>query len=511
MNASDRKVDLRSFYPFNCCDDALRARALSLGKCVSYTTGESVLLNGSPAKHCGVIIEGQAVAFKTDSSGKRYQLCLDEGCFIGLEVLESGSTYTQKVTAASDLEVFFWNTSGISQLCEDSYKFADALKIMNEGRLYQEQWLLPETDITDPVLCSTGAHWLSIIAPGFIILPALGIGLYGCSLMVRRYPVTWLLIFFLLFSAGILLYRKITKRFNERIIITAKNAIHVPQNEESPMEVLRLYRLQSVGVRQNIFGKLVDTGKIELKTDEQKIYTPLISRPLTTAALIKSFAEKASLGRKIPLTAGKEKINLPAQSRAGSERHTVTAGSPRIHYHTQAEPFGENQSVSFVSQSDDDSLSAIQFQAIEFRAHWALLVKMLLKPFLLMAACAAGYHFFRNFSNLFFIIFLFCIIWSIYQFITWKNHRFIIEEDCVRDCSRKPLTNEDQNLAMNHRIQSVRYTKKGFFQNLLNYGTVYIMAGEGELSFDYVSDPKYVQEQIKQTCSRYESKRFFKD
>lgn len=508
MNASARKVDLRSFYPFNCCDDALRIKAMSLGKCVSYKTGEPVLLNGSPAKHCGVIIEGQAVAFKTDSSGKRYQLCLDEGCFIGLEVLVPGSTYTQKVTAASDLEVFFWNTGGIGQLCEDSYKFADAMKIMNDGRLYQEQWLVPETDITDPVLCSTGAHWLSVIAPGFIILPALGIGLYGCSLMVRRYPITWLLIFILLFAAGILLYQKISKRSNERMIITAKNAIHVPQNEESPMEVLRLYRLQSVAVRQNILGKLINAGHIELQTDEQKVHTPLLPNPLTTAALINSFAEKTSLGRKIPLIAGKEKINLSVQNETEREHHGGTADSPRINFHTPAEPFGENRVVSTVIQPDDDPLSAIQFQTIEFRAHWALLVKMLLKPFLLMAACIAGFYLFRNFSNLFFVIFLFCIIWSIFQVITWRNHRFIIEEDCVRDCSRQPLTKEDQNLAMNHRIQSVRYTKNGFFQNLFNYGTVYIMAGEGELNFDYVSDPKYVQEQIKQTCSRYESKRF---
>ncbi len=42
---------------------------------------------------------------------------------------------------------------------------------------------------------------------------------------------------------------------------------------------------------------------------------------------------------------------------------------------------------------------------------------------------------------------------------------------------------------------------------LFNYGTVYILAGEGELTFDYVSDPKNVQKLIMDTCSRYEEKR----
>ena len=63
-------------------------------------------------------------------------------------------------------------------------------------------------------------------------------------------------------------------------------------------------------------------------------------------------------------------------------------------------------------------------------------------------------------------------------------------------------------MAMNHKIQSVRYTKVGFFQNLLNYGTVYILAGEGEVSFEYVGNPKYVQEKIMETCYLYETKRF---
>ena len=62
-------------------------------------------------------------------------------------------------------------------------------------------------------------------------------------------------------------------------------------------------------------------------------------------------------------------------------------------------------------------------------------------------------------------------------------------------------------MAMNHKIQSVRYEKNGFFQTLLNYGTVYILAGEGELSFDYVSDPRHVQQLIMDTCNRCEAKR----
>ena len=69
MKVSDRIADLRRYFPFSLGETTLRTQALSLGKCVKYSTGESVLLSGSPAKHCGLILSGQAVAFKFDSNG----------------------------------------------------------------------------------------------------------------------------------------------------------------------------------------------------------------------------------------------------------------------------------------------------------------------------------------------------------------------------------------------------------------------------------------------------------
>ena len=103
MKATNRIADLRRFFPFSRCETTLRTKALTLGKCVKYEAGETVLFSGSHAKHCGLIIEGQAVAFKIDSGGRRYQLCLDEGCFIGLESVEEDSSYTAKIAALSDL------------------------------------------------------------------------------------------------------------------------------------------------------------------------------------------------------------------------------------------------------------------------------------------------------------------------------------------------------------------------------------------------------------------------
>ena len=136
MKVSDRIADLRRYFPFSLGETTLRTQALSLGKCVKYSTGESVLLSGSPAKHCGLILSGQAVAFKFDSNGNRYQLCLEEGCFVGLETLREESTYTAKIVAVSDLEILFWNSDGLKKLCDYSPEFAQGIQMLDDGRVY---------------------------------------------------------------------------------------------------------------------------------------------------------------------------------------------------------------------------------------------------------------------------------------------------------------------------------------------------------------------------------------
>lgn len=485
MNVSDRKVVLNSFFPFSSFDENFNRKALELGKCVNYTAGESLLTSGSPARYCGLILEGQAVAFKKDSEGKRYQVCLEAGCFIGLETLDGNQCFTSKVTAVTDLEVFFWNSDGLRQLSEESIEFERALNLLNEGRSYQERWLIPDTEMTDPVLASRNVHWLSIISPLFVILPLLFLLLWVCALMIRRYPVVWLLVFALLAAAGSLLYRQIISRLNERVILTTRNYIHIPRHAETNMTVARLYQIQSITIEQNFLKKMINAGQIVLNMENSVIKTPLLSSPNRTAELIHSFAVRAALGRNIPLISHDRKFQREKR---------------------QGIPESEQRNDPFVQTNEP-------FQTIEFRAHWALLLKKIIKPLLLLILSIAAAGYLRKIPNtesirrIMLFTALIAISMIIYQFLSWRSHRFTIEKDCVRDFSRRPLSHEDQNLAMNYKIQSVRYAKKGFFQNMLDYGTVYILAGEGELSFDYVRNPKYVQQQIMETCSLYESRR----
>ena len=483
MRVSDRIVNLKDFFPFNCCEDTLLAKAMKLGKCVKYSSGEIILTNGSPVKHCGIIIAGEAVAFKIEPNGNRYQLCLKEGCFIGLESIRDNGNYSAKVAAVTDLEVFFWNREGFCDFLKDDPDFAESLYMLDDGRIYQERYLVPETNITDPVLCSQSAHWVSVFFPVILILCVLSISLWVCSLLIRKYPVSWFLVAGLFAVAGIKLYQIIISWANERFLVTVKNAIIVPKNTNIENTVIRLYRLQSINVVQNAASRLIDVGSIDLISDEKIVRTPLLKHPDKTAFLIQCFAQKDALDRPISVNSGythKEKLSANNKSTDHSFADTLEYEDKKVHY--------------------------------EFRAHWALLIKMIIKPLILIFISLAGIIYSKNEINavsiqkILLLVLLIGFICMIYQFVSWNNHRFVIEENLIRDFSKKPFSAEDQNMAMTHKIESVRYQKKGFFQVLLNYGTVYILAGDGELSFDYVSNPQHVQTLIINVCSRSENK-----
>lgn len=484
MKVSGRIIDLNDFFPFDRCGETLRQQALATGKCVKYEAGEAVLLNGSPAKHCGLIVNGEAVAFKLDSSGRRYQLCLEEGCYIGLESLTPESGYTAKITALTDLEVFFWSRDGLSEMMDLEPGFADAMRMLDDGRIYQEQWLIPETDITDPVLCSLTAHWLSIIAPALLLVPVLLVLLAACAVLIRRYPAAWLLVFALLGAAGSLLYRQITARSNERLIVTSKNLILLPKNDEAAMTVARLSGLQSLSVEQNLLGRLADFGKISFLTEDRSYLTPPVACPALAASLIRRFAERAALGRPIPLRIGK---NVQRRMPAMEE--------------TAPEP---------IPSERNDTPTVKPFRTEEFHPHWMFLVRRIFGSLLFILAAVFAAYLFRNNINADFIQTVLFIAASIaavgifFKIQEWRNNRFVIGNDCVRDYTRKPFSNEEVSMAMLHKIESVRFEKKGFFQLLFNYGTVYILAGEGELTFDYVSDPQKVQGMIMDACTQYE-------
>jgi len=90
-------------------------------------------------------------------------------------------------------------------------------------------------------------------------------------------------------------------------------------------------------------------------------------------------------------------------------------------------------------------------------------------------------------------------LFILYRYEDWRNDVYILTDDRIIDMEKKPLfLREERREASLAMIQDVRYLIPGVAYNLLNVGMVIIetAATEGEFTFDWVHDPRRVQEEI---------------
>lgn len=94
---------------------------------------------------------------------------------------------------------------------------------------------------------------------------------------------------------------------------------------------------------------------------------------------------------------------------------------------------------------------------------------------------------------------LLLISWAWYRFEDWRNDIYTITTERLIDSERKPLLGRlTQRTAPIESVLNVSYDSPGILANLFNYGTITIQTGgeSGELTFDWVVDPKSVQQEI---------------
>ncbi|MBI2845941.1 MAG: hypothetical protein HYX86_05285 [Chloroflexi bacterium] len=86
-----------------------------------------------------------------------------------------------------------------------------------------------------------------------------------------------------------------------------------------------------------------------------------------------------------------------------------------------------------------------------------------------------------------------------YQYDDWRNDVYVLTLDRIIDIDKKPFfLREERREASLGMVQDVRYVIPGFLANLLNTGNVIIetAAKEGSFTFDWVHDPRRVQQEI---------------
>ncbi len=195
-------------------------------------------------------------------------------------------------------------------------------------------------------------------------------------------------------------------------------------------------------------------------------------------------------------------LKLPNRRRSRSH-----PAKPAVYYVSEHTP----TSYAYVRGKPAYEIEALQKAEAErnlvsYRAHWAYFVKnarfpiliMLAAFFIALAGVAQNWEILtiQGVRTLLILTILGCIFLIAYHFLDWMNDVYTVDNESVTDINQKPFTKKEVKSAIISKIQTVNFRKQGLFQFMFDYGTLTILAGEMELTFDYVPHPETVQREI---------------
>jgi hypothetical protein len=151
-------------------------------------------------------------------------------------------------------------------------------------------------------------------------------------------------------------------------------------------------------------------------------------------------------------------------------------------------------------------LKQVDGLSVTYRTHWFILLKKIFLPSLLVLCCvilsilylANSITFLTPVIFFFLDVFLLIIgfAWAYYEYYDWRDDVYVVTMDQIIDIYRKPLSTELRRAAPIRNIQSLQYKRNGIIGLLLNFGTVKILVGNEDFTFDLVYTPADVQQLI---------------
>jgi hypothetical protein len=345
-------------------------------------------------------------------------------------------------------------------------------------------------------------HWMFLILK---MLPALGVSaLFSGALAylsIVVYPESSLpVILFGVVLVAILLwlgwlaldwsndYAVVT---NRRVVKLEKVLLIYESRQELPLDAILADDLKT-----DQFGRILDYGNIIIRTYTGVIVLDRLAHPQLVINLINEVRGRKKTRRRseqldqIDRTIRERLEHLPAQKGAPVEGEAplqIKAGALQ-----------EFMSELFLLRLEENG-------NIIYRTHWFLLLKKIGLPlffsiFLLIGVILIWLDVIPLGVNIGTWLLLLLgpafFLWLLYQYVDWRNDRYIITPELIIDVFKKPLGTEEKKSAPLRNILSIDYERRHLIGIVLNFGTVFIRVGESTFTFDNVINPAEVQREV---------------
>ena len=345
-------------------------------------------------------------------------------------------------------------------------------------------------------------HWMFLILR---MLPALGIGALFTGVLaylsIVVYPdssVPVAILGFVLF--GILLwlgwltldwtndYAVVT---NRRVVKLEKVLLIYESRQEVPLDAVLADDLKTDQI-----GRILNYGNIIVRTYTGVIVLNRLAHPQLIINLINEVRGRKKVRRRseqleqIDRTIRERLDHLPAQKGAPVEGEAPLQ--------IKAGVLQEFMSELFLLRMEEDG-------NIIYRTHWFLLLRKIGVP--LFFCLLLGISVILIWLNvipfglntgtwLLLLLGPALFLWLLYQYVDWRNDRYIITPELIIDVFKKPLGTEEKKSAPLRNILSIDYERRNLIGIIFNFGTVFIRVGESTFTFDNVVNPAEVQREV---------------
>jgi len=432
---------------------------------------------------------------------------LTSGEWVGEESLQGNPQRQCTARAISDSTLLFLDNQQVKELLLEHPTIHETYKVLLKSRKMAERiplaWLQPD----ERIFLMTRKH------PLFLLLKVL--------LPILTFSVVMLLLVFLAQQwagiaavvltgaftlCGLWLAWNINNWANDFYIITNKRLVwveHVSGLYDSRQEA-PLGTLLSVGIQTTMAGATFGYADIVVRTYVGNIRFTRVGDAPIIGKLIESYWKKSKIGDREEEA---ETMRTALRRKLGEEGQAPAEEKLLIEPMLEAEQAQPVEKNFFQWLFQDFLRIHVEDEhVITYRKHWLVLLRMSLLPLLgLIVSLAFLLGMVTwNFTDIpyelgvliGFLLTVIMLCWLIYRYIDWRDDVFQLTSTHVIDIDRKPFGRESRRTAPLDNILSIEYERRGIFQMLFNFGTVYITVGNTQLTFNEVYHPSDVQQKI---------------
>lgn len=472
---------------------------------LALKAGQSLYTVGDPTDGLYLLARGKMQCLQAGEPPKA--AILTAGEWIGEESLQGEPQRLCSASALSDCTLFFLDNLQVKELLLEHPEVHETYKVLLKSRKMAERipltWLQPN----EHIFLMTRKH------PVFLLLnvlwPILTFGLVMVLLVL--FAQQWAGIAAVVLTGaftlcGLWLAWNINNWANDFYIITNKRLVwveHVSGLCDSRQEA-PLGTLLSVGIQKTVMGAIFGYADIVVRTYVGNIRFNRVGDAPIIGKLIEVYWKKSKIGdreEEAETMRAALRRKLGGEAEAPAEKEMIIEPPLEVETPQPAEKnFFQWLFQDFLRIHVEDE------HIITYRKHWLVLLRMSLLPLigLIISLSFLIGMVTWNFSDIpyqlgvmiGFLLTVFMLCWLVYRYIDWRDDVFQLTPTQVIDIDRKPFGRLSRRSAPLENILSIEYERKGIFQMLFNFGTVYITVGNTQLTFNEISRPADVQQQI---------------